>query len=343
MAGLVLPIFFLSVFGFFNLLGISQVSAFSQFFNYLFAFAGYFIIRRIGRNFFRDNASVFYWLSFLLLLATFILGIEVKGSKRWIDLYFFNFQASEFFKIFLTVFLADIFSRIKKGDELVTLLRSAFFVLIPAFIVLKQPDLGNAMILVFIYLTILVFSSIPKKYLFFLLVIALIIIPVGWFTLKDYQKQRLTSFVSPHIDTKGTAYNMLQAVITIGSGKFLGRGLGLGTQSRLFFLPENQTDFAYASLVEQFGFVGGTIVIMLYLIVAVYLMRLIIDNYYRSQIENRFNYFYSLGLSAYLFYQVFINIGMNLGIFPIAGVALPFISYGGSAPVSLMIGFALLP
>lgn len=343
MTGIVLPIFFLSVFGFFNLLGISQTSAFSQLFNYAFAFAGYFVIKKIGRNFFRDNASVFYWLSFFLLLATFILGIEVKGSKRWIDLYFFNFQASEFFKISLTIYLADIFSRIKKGEELTVLLRSIFFVMVPAFIVFKQPDLGNAIILVSIYLTILIFSSVPKKYLFYLLIAAIIIIPIGWFTLHDYQRQRLTSFVSPHLDTRGTAYNMVQAVITIGSGRFLGRGLGLGTQSRLFFLPENQTDFAYASLVEQFGFVGGMIVLILYLVIAIHLLRLIVDNYYQNQVVNRFNYFYSLGLSAYLFYQVFINIAMNLGIFPIAGVALPFISYGGSAPVSLMLGFALLP
>lgn len=344
MANLLLCLFFLSTFGFFNLLGINSNVAFTQLFNLFIGAVAFFVVRKIGRIFFRMNSMVFYLAILISLIITFFIGVEVKGSKRWINLFFFNFQASEFFKTFFILFLADFFSsKDKYASEITAFLKSLLYLLIPAFIIFKQPDLGNAMILIFVCLTMLLFSGVPKKYLLYLLFFVLISFPVGWQTLKNYQKERLVSFISPHIDTRGNAYNMIQAVITIGSGKFLGRGLGLGTQSRLYFLPENRTDFAFASLIEQFGFIGGLIVIVLYLIISVVLLKKIIKYYFKKDEDSRFYLLLTIGVFSYFVYQVFINIGMNLGLLPIVGVALPFISYGGSSIVSLMIGFALLP
>ena len=136
---------------------------------------------------------------------------------------------------------------------------------------------------------------------------------------------------------------MTQAIITVGSGKFIGRGLGLGTQSRFFFLPENHTDFAFSSLVEQFGFLGGLIVIILYLIMAALLVKRLLSFYFLRDPVDKRNFLYLAGFLSYLIFQFLINIGMNLGLFPITGIALPFISYGGSSFVALMIGMALLP
>ncbi len=136
---------------------------------------------------------------------------------------------------------------------------------------------------------------------------------------------------------------MIQAVITIGSGKLLGRGLGMGTQSRLYFLPENLTDFAFSSLVEQFGFIGGFIVILLYGVIFWYLIKKLIFFYYQHYPESKRNFLYVAGLLSYIIFQFFVNVGMNMGILPVAGIALPFISYGGSSVLALLIGFALIP
>ncbi|MDH7476631.1 MAG: FtsW/RodA/SpoVE family cell cycle protein [Microgenomates group bacterium] len=344
MTSLLLPTFFLITFGFFNLLGINQTSAINQLFNFVLGFIVFFIIKKIGYRFFKNNSLFFYWFFVGLILLTFFIGISVKGSKRWINLYFTNFQSSEFFKVFFIIFLADFFSKVdKKVNDLKIFIQSFFYFILPTFAIFKQPDLGNAIIVSLIYLTLLIFSGIPKKYLFCLFSAIIISLPVGWLSLKSYQKERIISFFSPEVDSQGTAYNMTQAVITIGSGRFFGRGLGKGTQSQLLFLPENQTDFAFASLVEQFGFFGGFLVIFLYFIMAVKLIKKIIKYYYQKSKEGIYNFLFNLGIFGYLIYQVFINIGMNLGLMPVAGVALPFISYGGSAFTSLMIGFALLP
>jgi rod shape determining protein RodA len=170
-----------------------------------------------------------------------------------------------------------------------------------------------------------------------------VLAPIGWLFLHSYQKARILSFLNPHIDTQGTAYNMIQAVITIGSGKFMGRGMGLSTQSRLYFLPENTTDFAFASLVEQFGFVGGIVVIAMYAALIYFIIRRAAKYFHSQDKEGRANFLYTIGILSYLLFQIFVNIGMNMGLLPIAGVALPFVSYGGSAVLALLIGLALIP
>lgn len=330
--------------GLFNLLGINQSFMFPQLFFGLIALLIFFIIKSIGIEFFRTNSSFFYWVFVILLFLTFIIGIEVKGSKRWIDLYFFSFQSSEFLKIFFIILLSKIISSSKnKTSSLHIYLKSFFYFFIPFFIIFKQPDLASSIVYVVIFFTIILFSDIPKKYLFYTLIIFFLTLPIGWLILKDYQKARIESFLNPHLNQSGASYNMTQALITVGSGKLLGRGLGFGTQSKLLFLPENQTDFAFSSFIEQFGFAGGFAVLVLYSVILGVLIKKMIALYYDRTEKGRFNFLLTAGFFSFFISQFFINIGMNLGLFPIAGITLPLISYGGSSLVTWFIGLAILP
>lgn len=339
-----IPSIFLILFGLLNLFGLSQPLFFRQLLAVSIGLGFYFAMKAVGRHFFKLNASVFYWLMMAILVITFIVGIEVKGSRRWLDLFFFNFQVSEPFKIFLILFLAQLLSSKKLLENHLSFFTKTFLYFgVPALIIFKQPDLGNAAVFVFIYLMMVLFSGEGRRYAFYLFVMSIAAVPIGWFLLKGYQKARLLSFLNPHLDTQGTAYNMIQAVITIGSGKFFGRGLGLSTQSRLYFLPENTTDFAFASFVEQFGFLGGFVILVLYGIVIYTVARRAIKYFNGSDREDRAKFLYCIGFLSYLVIQIFVNIGMNMGLLPITGIALPFISYGGSAVLATLIGFALLP
>lgn len=333
----------LNVFAFFNLLGIKKDLLWNHLLFLLIGIGVFFLVKKLGINFFRNNARFFYWLFIGILIITFVIGIEVKGSRRWIDLYFFNFQPSEFFKIFFIMFLADYFARHRKNiKEFSIFLKSLGYLLLPLLIVFKQPDLGNAAILLFIYAIILFFSGTPKKYIIYSTLTLLLILPVGWLTLKDYQQNRIVSFLNPEVDQHGINYNMTQAIITVGSGKFFGRGLGYGTQSKLFFLPENHTDFAFSSLVEQFGFIGGISVLIIYFFISLGLIKSITPLFQSNDEDNLFKRLFLIGFFAFFAFQVFINIGMNLGLLPITGVALPLISYGGSSLVSFLLGLALI-
>lgn len=335
---------FIFLFGLVNLFGIKPDLVLNQFLYLVIGLVIFYIVKNMGWRFFRDNATVFYWIFIVLLLATFLIGVEVKGSKRWIDLYFFNFQASEIFKVFFIVFIADYFSKnLKNMDEPAIFLKGLGHLALPALVIFRQPDLGNAMVYLFIFFIMLFFSRVPRRIIGYLIGIAALVAPLFWFLLKDYQRARLISFLNPHVDQAGSGYNMIQAMIAVGSGKFFGRGLGYGTQSKLKFLPENHTDFAYSSLVEQFGFFGGFIIILLYLIIVLFLIKRVIKFFRQSDHESDYKFLFYLGILAYFIFHVTVNIGMNLGLLPVTGIVLPLISYGGSATVGFLIGLALLP
>ena len=340
----IFSLIFLSVFGLFNLFGLSHDLFIRQIIYLFFGFLSYFIIKSIGSHFFRINSKFFYWFFIAILIITFIVGLEVKGSKRWLNFFFFNFQGSEFFKVFFILFLAEILT-IKNilSNTFFNFVKIFLYFLIPFLIIFKQPDLGNAMVYFFIFFTLLLFSNFSKKYLGYLIGFIVLFVPIGWLIMKDYQKARIISFINPHLDVQGSAYNMIQSVITIGSGMFFGRGLGLGTQSRLFFLPENTTDFAFASLIEQFGFFGGFFVLIFFTAIIIYLVKKTIYFYYQKSDLDQKKFLYCLGMLMYFVSQTIINLGMNMGIMPIAGITLPFISYGGSSVMALLIGFALIP
>jgi len=343
MRNVLLPALLLAVFGFFSLLEINQPLAFTQLIYITAAVLVYCIAKSVGVRFFRINHIFFYWLFIGILVVTYLVGLEAKGSRRWIDLYFFNFQASEAFKIIFIIFLAQFFSTLKKSDDnLINFAKALLFFLFPTLIIFKQPDLGNALVFGCVFVVMTVFSVFSKKNIAFLMLVGLMLMPVGWLTLKNYQRQRLVSFIQPHADLQGVSYNMNQAMITIGSGGFWGKGMGLGTQSKLFFLPENHTDFAFSSLIEQFGFLGGTALLLLFFWLISLIVRRLFAIYKHKHERNSFAFFYHLGFLTLLFFQIFINIGMNLGILPIAGITLPYISYGGSSLLAIMFGLAFL-
>jgi rod shape determining protein RodA len=340
---LYLSTFILYIFGLLNLFGVER----QYFFKHLiFALVGlgiFFLIRKIGFTFFRLNAKFFYWVFIFIMLITYIIGFEAKGSRRWIDLYFFNFQASEFFKIFFVIFIADYFSKFRSRVTMLTFyLKGLLYFLLPALMIFKQPDLATTIVLSFIFIVLCFFSKIPKKYFLYTLLVGILVLPIGIFFLKDYQKQRITSFFNPHVNKQSTSYNMTQAIISIGSGGLVGRGLGLGTQSQLYFLPENHTDFAFSAMVEQLGFLGGAVVISLYGVIVGVMIKKLVDYYYIKDEEGQFKFFFILGFLAFFIFQIFVNIGMNLGMLPIAGITLPLISYGGSSLITWMIGMAFL-
>ena len=336
-----LPAFFLSLFGFFTVLDIRHDLLFSQGFYFFSAFFSFFFVKKYAL-FFRKNWSFFFWAAFFLLIITFIIGLETRGSRRWLNFYFFNFQASEFLKVFFIFYLADILTR--EGyyiDQLKNFVKAILTFLIIVFLIFKQPDLGNAIIFSLIFLIMLLNSAIPKKIIFNFIVLAFLLLPGLWFFLKDYQKQRIVAFLNPHIDYQGTSYNMIQSIISVGSGGFFGRGLGFGTQSKLRFLPENHTDFIFASLVEQFGFFGGFMVLILYGLLFYFLTKKAL--FFLEKKSESENFLIVIGIIAYFFFQMVINIGMNMGIMPVTGIVLPFISYGGSAFLSSFILLALIP
>lgn len=338
-----IPTFLLLAFGLFNLAGIKPYLLTNQLIYAGIAILVFILVKKIGVIFFRLNATIIYIVFIVLLILTLFIGEDVNGSRRWINLFFFNFQPSEFFKVFSILILSDFLARNQRTlNNFVTFLIIIASFAIPAFLIFQQPDLETAVLISAIFLAICLFSEVPKRYILSLVGLGVLMLPGIWFILQDYQKNRILSFVNPQLDPQGTAYNMSQAIITIGSGQLVGRGLGLGKQSTLFFLPENHTDFAFASLVEQFGFIGGVVVILLYFFLAAMFIRTILRNKDKKGDHNRFQYFFATGFFIYFIFQVFINIGMNLGLMPISGTALPLISYGGSSLLTWMIGLAFL-
>lgn len=341
-----IPIVLLYLFGLLNLIGVRTdlVSSYLMFFGIGLIFFIAIRYLQVNKHFFRQNATVFYWIFVALLILTYFVGSEVKGSKRWIDFYFFQLQTSEIFKVFFVVFLARIFSTVKTPiDNSRLFYKVLFFTLIPFILIFRQPDLGSSLMILSAFFMMTLMSTVPKKQIagFILLIVALL--PIVWFSMHDYQQNRIISFINPSSDISGSSYNMIQAKIAIGSGTVLGNGLGMGKQSQLNFLPEFHTDFAYSSFVEQFGFVGGAIVILLYSIFFFLLFYRMAKSMHSNDVHERYRFFYILGFATIIIAQTSVNIGMNLGILPVAGITLPFITYGGSSLITFMIGLALIP
>lgn len=292
---------------------------------YVFASIDY----RIWRNF----IWIFYGLSIFLLLLTFFVP-QVRGSSRWIDIGWVSIQSSEIVKPLVLIIIAEVLSRRRKNSFIHYLF--PFLLLLPVVaIIFRQPDLGNVLVYFFIYIMMIIANGFPLFVLSSIFLLFGLGFPFLWHILKDYQKNRILSFLNPHADPIGAGYNALQAVIAIGSGQLTGLGLGKGTQSHLLFLPEYHTDFVFASLGEELGLVGASLVLIFYAFLLTRIVRISFDT------EDTFTYLLSLGIFSQLFIQIFINIGMNLGILPITGITLPLISYGGSSIVSTMISLGL--
>ncbi|MBF0252001.1 MAG: rod shape-determining protein RodA [Alphaproteobacteria bacterium] len=284
-------------------------------------------------------AYVFYFGVLALLVAVEIAGFVGMGAQRWISLGAFNVQPSELMKIALVLALARYFHGASIDDvgRFLFLLPPVLMIAIPSALILRQPDLGTTLMLGLVGVAMF-FAAGVRMWVFGLgALLAMIAAPVAWFTLlRDYQKQRILTFLNPETDTLGSGYHIIQSKIALGSGGMFGKGYMLGTQSHLNFLPEKQTDFIFTMLAEEFGLVGGLTLLFLYFLLLMYGLVISVSS------RNHFGRLVGLGVTASFFLYVFINIAMVMGLIPVVGVPLPLVSYGGTVMLTLLFGFGLL-
>lgn len=289
-----------------------------------------FILSFIDYHNIRNSANYLYIFSILLLLSVLQFGKVIRGTRGWFDFGLFNFQPVEFVKIILIVYLARYFSttaiNIKPIKHLIlTGIGTSILVLL----VMKQPDFGSSLILLSIWGMLIILSGFNKKYLAVIAVMIMLGMASGWFFFfKDYQRQRIMTFLNPTKYSMDEGYNVTQAMIAVGSGGIMGRGIGFGSQSQLKFLPEAQTDFIFAVISEELGFFGVFLIMSFF---TIFFLRIVKAT---KQINNDFGIYFLLGAGCLIFIQMFINIGMNIGLVPVVGISLPFLSYGGSSIVS---------
>lgn len=267
-----------------------------------------------------------------LLLAVELAGDVGLGAQRWIDLGFIRIQPSEFMKPALIVALARYFHMVREEDQShpMMLLPPLLLIAIPVALILKQPNLGTASIVGFIGVAMLFIAGIRWQYFAAVAVLALVSLPIAWQSLHDYQKQRVMTFLDPSQDPLGSGYNITQSIIAIGSGGLTGKGYLQGSQGQLDFLPEKQTDFIYTMLAEEFGFAGVALAMLLFAILLGYGWALCL------RAKSRFASLMAAGVAAMLFSHMFINMAMVMGIVPVVGVPLPFLSYGGTFLLTVM-------
>lgn len=275
------------------------------------------------------ETRVVLWLfgtSVVLLVLVTIVGNVVKGAQSWFSLGFASFQPTDFAKLALIFLLAKYLA--KRHVEIAHIrhiLVSGAYALIPTILVLLQPDLGSALVLSGIWFCLVLVSGISKKHLILVLSGALISFIIAWvFVFAPYQKDRIKTFIDPLSDIRGSGYNVYQSQIAIGSGGIFGKGVGFGTQSRLEFLPEHQTDFIFAAFAEEWGFIGVLVVLGLFLVLLWRLLSIAIIS------ATNFELFAVLGIIFLFLIHIIVNVGMNLGVMPVTGIPLPFMSYGGS-------------
>lgn len=332
--GIILPI--IGLFGIsLSLIASTTASLFDQqLIFFLLGFFFYFVFASIDFRIYTKFTWLLYSLSIILLIATF-LSPQVRGSNRWLSIGLSSLQPSELIKPAVIAIFASISIRDKKNN--IPSLLKRFLLFLPIVIMIfRQPDLGNVFVFLFVFFAMEIINGLSWIYYVVVLLGLSAFFPIFWHFMKDYQKVRLISFINPYTDPVGAGYNALQAIIAIGSGGLFGQGLGRGTQSHLLFLPEYHTDFVFASLGEELGLLGGTIVIFLYFLL---LGRILLI---AGATDNEFGRLLCIGIFSQLFIQIFINMGMNLGLLPITGITLPLLSYGGSSIISTCIGLGIV-
>lgn len=283
-------------------------------------------------------ANPFYFFCLLLLLAVLFFGKLVSGSQRWLVLGPVSIQPSELVKVAVILVLAKHFSKhaYTQGYSLRQLVQPFIWVALPFGLVVVQPDLGTALIILLIAGSMTLYVKIERRSLIYLVATCLVTIPLVWFYLKDYQKQRILTFLNPERDPLGAGYHIIQSKIAIGSGMLTGKGFLKGTQNVLSFLPEQHTDFIFSVFAEEWGFLGAATLIFLFLILILWALNVA----YRCR--DSFGTILSVGIAAMFFWQVVINVAMVMGLMPVVGVPLPFVSYGGSSVATLMLSIGLL-
>ncbi|MBW6510525.1 MAG: rod shape-determining protein RodA [Desulfuromonadaceae bacterium] len=279
-----------------------------------------------------------YGVNLLLLLFVLVAGEARMGATRWIRLGFMNLQPSELMKIVIIIALAYYLSERSSlfGFSLLELTIPLALIGVPVVMIMKQPDLGTALMVVFIGGTMGMFAGIKKPALIFLGGSGGLLAVGGWFLLHAYQKRRIMTFLNPELDPLGAGYHIIQSKIAVGSGSLWGRGYMHGTQSQLSFLPERHTDFAFSVFAEEWGFSGSFLLLVLYLLLilwGIYIARVAADP---------FGMFLAVGVTAMLFWHIVVNLAMVIGLLPVVGVPLPLFSYGGTSMLTTMLGVGVL-
>ena len=329
---LLTPVVILLIISLTTLLSLNKDFFFNQLFTLGLGLAGFFVFSQIPYETLKRYSVPIYVISLLLLIIVLVLGFEAKGATRWISLFGISLQPSEVLKPFLAVSFSTFLVR-RENTSFYSYLFSLLF-LLPVFILVAiQPDLGNALIYAGVIGIILLVYGFPFKWFVLSALPFVIASPFLWQILHDYQRQRLLTFINPTSDPLGSSYNVIQAMIAVGSGMFMGKGLSQGTQSGLFFLPERHTDFIFATISEGMGFVGSFLVILCLFFLCFRIYAIYVGAQSSSQ------RLFAAFAFAFLLVHFFVNIGMNIGLLPIVGVTLPFVSFGGS---SLLSNFILL-
>lgn len=268
-----------------------------------------------------------FWVTVLLLLCVPFFGKTIYGARRWLDLGFFNLQPSEVAKISILLIGAKILSKGQLPLGWLRLFAVIAVGMLPAGLVILQPDLGSGLSVLLLLGGLVLYRGVEMRVFKTLVIMGPILMPLSWFFLHDYQKQRILTFLNPGRDPLGAGYHIIQSQIAIGSGRLWGKGFLGGTQSQLRFLPEKHTDFAIAVFGEEWGFIGCIILLSLF---CLFLYQIYLTAH---DAKDRFGSFLAAGVFFYFFWQILINMGMVLGLMPVVGIPLPFISYGGSATV----------
>ncbi len=300
----------------------------------------FFVCASLDSSFLKRTGVLVTLFSFgcALLVSLFVVGHVAKGAQSWFRLGLFSIQPSDPIKVILILILAKYFSRRHiEIKNLRHILVSGAYAFIIFLLILIQPDFGSAIIIFFIWLGMVLVSGISRKHIFAVAAICLVSFGLLWsYGLKDYQKLRVKNFIHPLADVRGSGYNAYQSIIAVGSGQVVGKGIAYGTQSKLNFLPEYQTDFIFAAFAEEWGFIGALLLFGLYGIV---FWRILSVAYNSS---SNFVMLYAIGIAILFMTNFFINIGMNIGLLPVTGVTVPFMSYGGSHLVTEFVALGIL-
>jgi rod shape determining protein RodA len=283
-------------------------------------------------------AYLIYGISIVLLIIVFFYGYKTHGSQRWLSVGFLAFQPSELMKLSLIIVLARYFDNHNSNEhyKLKELFIPLVMVLIPCLLILKQPDLGTALVLMLLSASIIFFMGVNWRSFAVALVSGLMLSPIGWYFLKAYQKERLLTFLNPEHDPLGAGYHVLQSIIAIGSGGVFGKGFLNGSQTQLKFLPEQQTDFIFSVFAEEWGLIGAVVLAIMFLSLILWGLKIALHS------RDLLGTILAFGITALISWEVFINVGMVLGVLPVVGIPLPFLSYGGSAMVCLLTAVGLL-
>ncbi len=300
----------------------------------------FFVASGVDWSFLKNSRVIviLFFISTSLLFLLFVLGTVTKGAQSWFDFGAFSFQPVDIVKLVVILLLAKYFSR--RHVEIANIrhiLVSGLYVFVVFVLVLLQPDFGSAIIIFAVWFGMVLVSGISKKHLFGVLLIGTVVFAALWmFAFKPYQKARIMTFLNPLTDIRGSGYNAYQSTIAVGSGQVFGKGIGYGTQSKLQFLPEYQTDFIFAAFAEEWGFFGVTLLIILYGMVIWRILKI------SSKGGSNFEMLFGLGLVILFSVHAIIHIGMNIGLLPVTGNTLPFMSYGGSHLLSEFLGLGML-